>query len=245
MPKQAAHQKLYKMFNDSRLNFDYLAKLDADMAFSKPDSLAEVLKEFGEGVDMVSATVHDGITNTDMQSFNVFSARCYFHFSSNDPLFTDQLGIDFPGVQHSYVDRSRNILHAFNPSPFQAFMFGVHRALKVVQPGAKTPKLNDAYHQRYILNKAYNHYIETKSEHSKYALWGATLVFQNVIDSLVLFQKDDYIPFFDNVISKGGVDIDPRLSENGLFSLIKLLGVRKFFSSALAQLAKRLRSHQR
>ncbi len=241
LPKQEAHQKLYKLFNDSREDFDYLAKLDADMAFSSPQSLINIVSEFNDGIDVISATVHDGITDSDIQSFNIFSPKCYFHYESNDPLFTDKLVIDYPGAQYSYIDKERNVLHAFNPSPFQAFTFGVHRALKVVQPGAKIPSLSNSYHQRYILNQAYNHYAETGSEHARQALLGATLVFQGVIDSPALFQKSDYIAFFEVVASKVGEEVDPRLSENSLFSLVKVFGWKRFFIGAFGQVLQKLR----
>lgn len=239
LPKQEAHQKLYELFNKSREEFDYLAKLDADMAFSNPDALKNILAKFSEGVDVVSATVHDGMTNSDMQSFNIFSNRCYFHYDSNDPLFTDKLQVDHPGRHHSYVDHSRNVLHSFNPSPFQAFMFGVHRALKVTQPGKKVPSINNSYHQRVVLNKTYNFWLESKAAHLEYALWGASLVFQRVINTPVVFQKNDYLEIFDETLSKGGVVIDQRLGDKGLFSLIKILGYRKFFESVFLQFLKK------
>jgi len=241
LPKQEAHQKLYQIFNENRREFSHFAKLDADMGFSGPHALKNVLAQFSEGVDVVSATVHDGMTNSDMQSFNIFSNRCYFHFGSNDSLFTDQLKVDYPGRHQSYVDHDRNVLHAFNPSPFQAFMFGVHRALKVVQPGVKVPSLNNSYHQRVILNQTYNFWLESKADHLKYALWGATLVFQGVIDSPVLFQKSDYEDAFDEVFSNGGVPIDLRLSESGLLSLVRILGFSRFSAGAFSQALKKMK----
>lgn len=240
-PKQEAHQKLYQLFNESREEFDYLVKLDADMAFSNSNSLLNVIDRFNDGVDIVSATVHDGITDTDMQSFNIFSKRCFFHYGSNDPLFTDKLTIDYPGIQYSYIDKDRNVIHAFNPSPFQAFMFGVHRALKVVQPGAKIPGLNNSYHQRIILNHAYECYKKTRSAHSKYALFGATLVFQNVINDSALFQKSDYLNIFEDLLSKGDIEIDSRLKERGIFSLVRVLGLNRFVSAVCGQVFRKIR----
>ncbi|EDM47381.1 hypothetical protein [Marinobacter algicola] len=239
LPKQEAHQKLYQLFNEGRKNFDFFAKLDADMAFSKNTSLLNILEMFDKGVDVVSATVYDGITGTDMQSFNVFSNKCRFFYHSNDPLFTDKLKIDYPGVQCSYVDKQRNVLHAFNPSPFQAFMFGVHRALKVVQPGKKIPSLNSSYHQKLILNQAYEYYRRTKSEHSKHALWGATLVFQKIINDSDLYRKSDYLHIFEEVLTKGG-DIDVRLTEHDILSLVSVVGWSRFLIAALRQVLLKL-----
>lgn len=242
LPKQEAHQKLYKNFNNNRSNFDYFAKLDADMAFSNPNALNNILQNFNKDVDIVSATVHDGITNSDMQSFNVFSSRCYFKFDTNDPLFTDSLEIEYEGQQVSYIDEERNVLHAFNPSPFQAFMFGVHRSLKVVQPGAKAPKLNNSYHQLCILNQAYLNYERSGSLHAKNALLGATLVLQGIINTQDLYQKKDYIDTFEKYLIQERLDcIDPRLSKSGFASLIKVLGRKRFLKGAFNTLIKKVK----
>lgn len=229
LPKQQAHQELYEKFNNNRSNFDYFAKLDADMMFSHSKALDNIIKKFNKNIDIVSATVHDGITDSDMQSFNIFSSRCLFSSDTNDSLFTDSLEIKHKGQHISYVDVDRNILHAFNPSPFQAFMFGVHRSLKVVQFGNETPKVNNSYYQLKILNQAYLNYKNTGSVHARNALLGATLVFQGIISTQNLYQKKDYIDIFEKYMLRERLDcIDSRLSKNSFISLYKILGKRRF-----------------
>lgn len=241
LPKQQAHQELYEKFNNNRSNFDYFAKLDADMMFSHSKALDNIIKKFNKNIDIVSATVHDGITDSDMQSFNIFSSRCLFSSDTNDSLFTDSLEIKHKGQHISYVDVDRNILHAFNPSPFQAFMFGVHRSLKVVQPGTKAPKINSSYHQLRILNQAYLNYKTTGSLHAKNALLGATLVFQGIINTQALYQKKDYIGVFEKYIIQGKLDcIDPRLSKNKFISLHKILGKKRFLKGTFNALIKKV-----
>lgn len=243
LPKQQAHQKLYESFNNNQSNFDYFAKLDADMVFSHPKALYNIIQNFNKNIDIVSATVHDGITDSDMQSFNVFSSRCYFKSDTNDPLFTDSLEIKYKGQHISYIDVERNILHAFNPSPFQAFMFGVHRSLKVVQPGTKVPKVNSSYHQLRILNQAYLNYKQTGSVHAKNALLGATLVFQGIINTQALYQKKDYINIFEKYLIQERLDcIDPRLSKNNFVSLHKVLGKKRFLKGTFNILIKKLKT---
>lgn len=240
LPKQEAHQELYRLFNENYENYHYFAKLDADMVFSGPQSLRNVIDNFRDGIDVVSATVHDGITDSDMQSFNVFSSKCYFDCRSNDPLFTDKLLIEYPGSHYSYVDECRNVLHAFNPSPFQAFMFGVHRAQKVVQPGSRVPSLNNSFHQQRILNKVFKRYRKTASEDSRQALLGATLVFRGVISDPSLFRKSDYIEVHEDMIQKGVIDIDDRLSRHGFLSLLKILGWKRFLLSTINHIVKKV-----
>ncbi len=228
LPNQEAHQKLYKLFNDSRADFDYLAKLDADMYFSGPQSLTSIISNFNDNIDVVSASVHDGITNSYMQGFNVFSNRCYFHYKDNDPLFTDKLKIDYPGTHFSYTDFDRNVLHAYNPSPFQAFMFGVHRALKVVQVENKRPSFSNAFHHKRILNLAYINKIENNSIHAQYALLGATLVFNGSVKTSNLYDKKGYLDVFNAVNSIAHYEIDSRLKRVGFISLMKVIGIKQF-----------------
>lgn len=234
LPKQLAHQNLYRIFNDNRDKYDYFAKLDADMKFSHPNSLSNILRNFSSDVDVLSCTVHDGITNMDMQSFNVFSSRCKFQPENNDALFTDRVEIDYPGKHLSYVDAERNVLHAFNPSDFQAFMFGVHRALKVMQYGSYLLRIENAYHQKRILWNAYRNYIDNKSQPALKALIGASLVFEGHIKNRHLYIKDDYFVFFDEV-SQFSLDcVNSRLKEEpNMLSLCRLLGVGRFLLSAI------------
>ena len=243
LPKQQAHQTLFQLFNDSREEFDYFAKLDADMAFTRPDALARIISRFDEGVDIVSATVHDAITDSDMQSFNVFSNRCYFHFNSNDPLFTDNLRKDYPGQHISYVDHDRNVRHAFRPDPFQAFMFGVHRAMKVLQPGERVPRINSSFHQKRILHQAYENYSRTAFEPAKYALWGASLVFNRVIKDPALVQKSDYAELFEDCLDKGDLNIDGRLKDKSLLSLMRVVGFSRFCFAGLAHALRTIQKY--
>lgn len=241
LPKKKAHEKLFKVFNDNNDKYDFFAKLDADMAFSNKLALKCIVDRFDDGVDVVSSTVYDGITGTDMQSFNVFSNRCYFNWRTNDPLFTDRVKIDYAGRHVSFVDAERNVLHAFNPTPFQAFMFGVHRALKVVQPGRQVPAINNAYHQRRILNDAYRNFLKTGSLHSRHALWGASLVFKGEISTPALIRKEDYSSAFLEVQRTNGVQIDKRLMQRGVLSLHKIMGKKRFFRGFLSFFFKLLR----
>lgn len=241
LPKQEAHQKLYKLFNDNAEKFDFFAKLDADMAFATPRSLQAIIQKFENGVDIVSATVHDGITNCDMQSFNVFSSKCHFIFDSNDPLFTDRLRKEYPGRQLSYIDSCRNVLHAFNPSPFQAFMFGVHRALKVVQPNVRQPTINNSFHQKKILYQVYRNYLLNKSNHSKYALYGATAVLRGTIKSEALYQKSDYLEVYHSIIKNKSQSIDKNLESKSLFSLIKVIGLVRFVAGGYKLMMQRVK----
>lgn len=229
LPNREAHQELYRRFNCRRSEFDYLAKLDADMKFDKPDSLAKIISKFSIGVDIVSVTVWDAITGTDMQSFNVFSCRCEFDYQNNDPLFPDRLPILRPGRHVSVHDCERNVWHAFNPSDYQAFCFGVHRALKVVQRGARVPRVDNAYYQWRFIRKAYLNFLRRGAQSSYFATLGAATVFKGKVSDSRLYSKEDYRDVF--AIEKGFGDMEPIVLYSGLapvLVMVRIFGFGKF-----------------
>src|SRR5690554_32771 len=244
LPNQEAHQKLYKLFNDSRSKYDYLAKLDADMVFSNQNSLKNILDKFSDNIDIVSASVHDGITNSHMQGFNVFSSNCYFHYNTNDALYADQLKIDYTGTHLLYTDHDRNILHAYNPSPFQAFMFGVHRAMKVMQYENNYPLINSSFHQKRILYWAYKNSLNNNSAHATHALVGATLVLSGDINNATLYRKSNYLDIFNSINDINEFLLDKRLKSDSLISLVRVLGLIRFslggFKLLISRVKKRI-----
>lgn len=236
LPNREAHQELYRRFNEARSSFDYLAKLDADMKFSAPDALLKTISLFDSGTDVVSVTVWDRITNSDMQSFNVFSAACEFDYLNNDPLFTDKVPTTYPGRHLSIVDRGRNVHHAFNPSPYQAFCFGVHRALKIMQRDADVPRLGNSYYQWMFIRSAYVNYAKTGDDAAKYAVLGAGAVLGGEIEGARMLKKGEYEGAFCKACDG---DVWPRFSWLSklpcIVALAPILGPRRFLFSVIAQ----------
>lgn len=229
LPKRLAHQRLFEMFNERRGDFDYLVKLDADMKFSRPDALLRLVKMMEDEVDLLSVSVWDGMTSDYMQSVNIFSNRCLFEPDANDPLFTDRVPITYPGRQVYRLDRQRLVHHAFNPSPYQAFMFGVHRAMKVMQHGASIPRIENAYYQLKILSKVADSYLAGKRESARLACVGAGMVMAGRISDPSLINRQDYREEF----LEGGTDfvgsaLRITLSVHPFMGIFRLWGIRRF-----------------
>lgn len=229
LPKQLAHQKLFNIFNRRSHEFDYMVKLDADMKFSRPDALVRLLQSMRDGVDLLSVSVWDGMTCDYMQSVNIYSSRCSFASENNDPLFTDRVPTSYPGRQVYKVDPERLVLHAFNPSPFQAFTFGVHRAMKVMQYGVRRARIENAYHQMRILKKVALNHLENGSEPARLACVGAGMVMGGQITSAALVARDDYRKAF----SESNHESFDKLLINAcsvppMVGVLRLWGVTKF-----------------
>jgi len=241
LPNQEAHQKLYELFNRRRNEFDFMAKLDADMALVYQDSLASLLEKFNDEISTLSVTVHDHLTNRDMQSFNIFRNDCFFHFKTNDPLFTDKLKVQRAGKQLSIVDERRNVIHAFNPSTFQAFMFGVHRAMKVTQSENKIPRINNSYYQQKILHEVFVNYQRVGLSAAWYAVVGASEVLYKNIDFGRIFFKNDFEHHFLKLDIGPDYTPHPSMKSNGFYALLRILGPKRFALSLLYYVGRRLK----
>lgn len=133
LPKREAHEKLYGTFMQRRNEFDLLIKVDADMVLCSDDLFAEIAARFERDPDMwvLGIKVHDFYTDRLMSGLNTY--RNTIAWSANgDMVFTDQFNLE-PG---RYV-RDGQVLapaahHCPDPSPFQAFHFGVHRGVKAI-----------------------------------------------------------------------------------------------------------------
>src|SRR5690554_2319106 len=241
LPKHEAHQKLYKLFNDSRQSYDFMVKLDADMAFATEKSLTNLLEFFDDGIEVVSATVLDGLTGMDMDAIHIYTNRCFFHYDSGDPLFTDQVKIEFPGRKLKIVDHDHNVMHAFDPSEFQSFMFGVHRAMKVMQHGFMVPKLNYSSHQRKIISRCFSRYKSGDFDVSKYAILGAGLVYDGVIKDSALYAKDDYRALFEDRRGESKYLDDKRFKSESLLTLSSVIGIVRFTLAAFSYAFRRMK----
>ena len=178
-----AHHRLYQEIMTRASEFDFFLKLDADMVISRDTALSEVswyLAAHPE-LDHFAVDVKDHFTGSCMPSVHTFSPRVKWHLSANQTLFVDPS----PQIPGKRVLRSTDIApfveHAPNPHPFQAFHFGVHRALKSVQPNQFFKSVDRMKEQIDVLNDLERHYNATGRETLGLALMGATMVLRGEI----------------------------------------------------------------
>lgn len=133
LPKREAHEKLYGTFMRRRDEFDLLIKVDADMVLCSNDLFSEIVSRFEHEPEMwvLGIKVRDFYTDRLMSGLNIY--RNTIAWSANgDMVFTDQFDLE-PG-RYRRDDRmlAPAAHHCPDPSPFQAFHFGVHRGVKAV-----------------------------------------------------------------------------------------------------------------
>lgn len=134
LPNKEAHDRLYRTFMERSDDFDLFVKLDADMVFRSNRSLETVVDLFRSEpeLDRALLAVHDWASGMLIMGLHAYSSRVVWEASEED-LFVDY-SPRIPGKRLSTKRPPAPIVdHSPDPSPFQAFRFGVHRALKVVQ----------------------------------------------------------------------------------------------------------------
>lgn len=241
LPTQEAHQALYRAFNENGDDYDFLIKLDADMVFSRDDALETILKSFTPEIDIVAYTVWDRLTQSRIWSFNAYRSTCKFEADQNDALFTDRLPVRHVGRSVSFVDKANLVLHAPAPSDFQAFMFGIHRAFKVVQPNVKVPRIEASYHQMRILRNVWRNCRDNSDSKALFSIFGAEMVLTRQISEKKFNSKEDFRKYFENMSLH---TYTPTFIRNygyrhPLLNVLTILGVKQFTLSSFDYLKRR------
>lgn len=182
-----AHDELYSTFNNFSHHFDICAKIDADMVLKTENSLSTVAELFKSNptLDHLMIDVADYLSDIPIPGQNFYSNRVKWYGN------TDQLITDYHGT---YQGTSRRIMsdpiarHMPNPSGFQAFSFGVHRALKIVQPTNRHLDFGRALLHWTVISRIYECYQRLGDVRRLFALAGV----QEVIDSIAPNALLDY-----------------------------------------------------
>lgn len=152
LSNEAAHRHLYRLFTERQPDFDLFVKLDADMVFASECSLelmVGLFERFPE-LDHAVLPVRDWASGLDIHGIHVFSDRVSWNHG-DDQLFVDRDPV-YPGKKLAKRRLSEPlVLHSPDPSPWQAFRFGAHRALKMLQRERKRLRLHRSRNQWRLL----------------------------------------------------------------------------------------------
>jgi hypothetical protein len=179
LPNKEAHDRLYRTFMEEQDNFDLFLKLDADMVFRSDDGLDQIVRVFLEnpGLDHLTLAVRDWYSDSLIEGLHTFTDRAQWE-TGGEPRFVDPSPL-IPGEkQKLWTDPAPIVDHSPDPSPFQAFRFGVHRALKVVQRDRWIMWFRQATGQWNLLRNCWEHFEEVGDRRLGLALLGAEEVFQ-------------------------------------------------------------------
>jgi hypothetical protein len=181
LPNKEAHDHLYRTIMENRDRFDLFLKLDADMAFADPEVLSDLVGVFEQrpGLDHLVVAVSDWMTDSRIIGFHVFSNRVRWREHA-EMLYVDPDPL-FPGSKMVIEDPPRDLVfHAANPSEFQAFHFGAHRALRASQSGRRLrdTRAHSAHLQWVYLSRVWKHFERDGDRRLGLAMLGADYVFR-------------------------------------------------------------------
>lgn len=182
LPNKEAHESLYQEIMEHSGEFDLFIKLDADMVFMDSESLKKIVGLFREteGLDHLQMVVHDWYSDSLIGGLHIYSNKAVWK-QNDDRLFVDYPP-SIPGKRWVlWDDPSPLVYHSPNPSPLEAFHFGIHRALKVFQPGRKSFRRSNAKLQWEILKKVWDHFIRSRDRRLGLVLLGASYVIQGKV----------------------------------------------------------------
>ncbi len=171
--KKEAMDAVHRSFMQARGTHALFMHVGADMVFTRPTALAEAIAHFNaqDNVDQMLFCVRDFLPAKDVMGVHILSARASWPHD-NDGLFTDPNPV-IPGRKVSVWDAPAPfVMHAGDPSPYQAFHYGVHRGLKAFQPGRLFAH-SRGYRLFETLEHVYAHFTRTGDIRPGLAMLGA------------------------------------------------------------------------
>jgi len=146
LPNRDAHQKLFNTFQERASEFDLFVKIDADMELCSADFFANLIEytEQNPSAELITIKVDDFFTGRLVWGLNVY--RSSIKFGENDEIYTDKF-FDTerkPKIIHlkSHSTLVPAARHCFNPSGYQSFYFGCHKAIKVLHRQSRSHMRN-------------------------------------------------------------------------------------------------------
>lgn len=233
LPNKAAHEALYARFMESAARYELFVKLDADMVLCRSDMLARIAERFAAApqMDMLCIGVHDFFTARMIDSLNVFRSTVTWQRDS-ERIFPDRSQVAGQVVyDHDTLAPAAN--HCPNPSRFQAFHFGVHKAVKVMQIGVREKRTHASREHWSNLEHLWANYESSRDLRLGMALLGAELALRGKCDERVLdYASPALRALFSPYESADPGQVDRALRANSLraFSFLPLASRGKVLS---------------
>jgi hypothetical protein len=135
LPEREAHDTLYSTFMARGHEFDLFMKIDADMVLEDANFLSAVVEHFRQlpnDIDVLTIPVFDMYLRQPIIGMHTFRSTVKWP-RVTDNLFTDKFSV--PKERRIIEEKRffRKVTHCKNPTPFQAFHFGLHRGVKIVE----------------------------------------------------------------------------------------------------------------
>ena len=191
LPKREAHNSLYGEFMKRSNEYDLFLKLDADMVLIGNDAFDKIIDLFKnyDELDNAELAVYDWFTDTHIWGVHIFSNRAKWP-PRDGHLFTDKDPI-IPGIKKTFEkDPAPLVKHCPNPSPFQAYHFGLHRAFKAIDGFSES--------QFQLLIKVWDNFLKKRDKRLGFVILGAEHVMVNKLkQSHINYTQSSTYEFFE------------------------------------------------
>jgi predicted nucleic acid-binding Zn-ribbon protein len=186
LPKKLAIATLMQRFLDGRA--DFMVKVDADTVLLDETYISRAvgLLVANPDTDLLQVAILDYFSGGPMQGINVYRQGLDWEPDRQDALFTDRTFVSPRRRAVVWAPLLRSAIHSPDPTPFQAFHFGAHRALKVSQPDRAELDTGQAFEQLTYLERTWDHFCKRRDVRLGLAALGAEMALAGVysIDDL-------------------------------------------------------------
>jgi len=193
LPNKEAHDALYSAFMERASEFDLLIKVDADMVIEDKDLFARIVNKFYtlDSLKDLEIAVYDFFS--DQLIWGMHAYRNTIRWQQTDEvLFVDACPVKLSENIHDDFELAPAAIHSKNPGRFQSFHYGVHKAVKIMQPARTDKKPSRSKYHWDIIQKTWNHFITNKDVRLGLAVLGAEFAFHNKLQPVHLDYTNPY-----------------------------------------------------
>ena len=174
---------LYKTFMERSSEFDLLIKVDADTVLVDDHLFSNISQKFRDNdwLDLLEIRLYDFFSDQLIWGLNSFRSTVKWK-PAQENLFID----DFPPVPkdrriNDCKDLAPAGIHCKNPSPLQAFHYGVHKGLKFIQRGVANKVISKIRSNWVKIERTYGHFKRKQDTRLGLAIIGAELALKGKI----------------------------------------------------------------
>lgn len=186
---------LYKTFMQRSGEFNLLIKVDADIVLLDEYLFSNIAKKFHENdwLDLLEIRIHDFFSEQLIWGLPSYRSTVKWK-PVQENLFID----DFPPVpKNRWMPDCKELapagIHCKNPTPLQAFHYGVHKGLKIIQTGVSEKLTSKSLSNFEKIEKTYAHFKMKRDIRLGLAVLGAELALKGIFQADHLDYSNPYI----------------------------------------------------
>ncbi len=231
-PKNVAHDLLYTHFVNNSGQYDLLIKIDADMVIEDKRLFYKIVNEFkaNKYLDYLYISTYDHFTDVNYGGVNVYRNTVRWN-NNKDNYFTDRVHRNETireSKKWKVPEETPLIHHCPNPNNYQAFHFGIHRAIKAFQFG-KANKRSQYVHWT-MFSKVKRKYFITKDRKYLLVLAGATYAVSHKLTDTAININDEKInKIYEEINRKNDDELYDYAVNNIYMRILKIFGKYSYY----------------